>query len=768
MSAMQELDQATPAARAARIQSFAIALYAATLFLSALLIFAIQPMFTKMVLPKLGGSPSVWSVAMVVFQVALFVGYVYAHLLARILKPAWAALLHLAFLALVTLTLPFGIAKGFGIAPEHGITFWLIGLFFASIGLPFVALAASAPLLQSWFTSTGHRQAANPYVLYASSNLGSFAALLAYPILIEPLFPLQSQIAMWSTGFYALVVLIAGSAIFAVRPRSTSARPDIDPAAERSSVLQYVSWMTLAAIPSALVIAVTAFISTDVAAAPFLWVLPLALYLLTFVAVFRERPWIDHATVLRLVPFGVAPLAFSAFGGDRRLWLPIITVNLFIFMALALACHGEAYRTRPHHGRLTEFYLSISFGGAIGGLFAGLIAPNVFNSTYEYPLLLALALLLLPTMFAGGWRRFIGEGSIGLTAGTILAILGVIYDLRALLGNDTPRPLFAALLVIPTILMAVFSRRLVPFFGLFVAALLVTRLWVPAEGQILSVRSFFGVHSVAESEDHRYHLLYHGTTIHGAMRIRDDAGNPTTSRPEPLTYFFFGSPISDGIEAARAARGGKLTEVAILGLGAGSLACHRSDGESWTFFEIDPEVVRIARDPKLFRFLSSCAPDAKIVVGDARLTLAASPATYDLIVLDVFSSDAIPAHLLTREAFAGYLSHLSMNGLIVVNASNRHMDLVSVLGAVGEKEGLVSYVKYDRRPLDGYRNNSIVVALARKIADFGDLPARGGWKPVINAAAAPWTDDYANLVGAIIREKFSGPLGMEPTITGGR
>ena len=768
MSSMQKLDQATPAARVARILPFTLALYAATLFLSALLIFAIQPMFTKMVLPKLGGSPSVWSVAMVVFQIALFIGYVYAHLLARALKPAWAALLHLAFLALVTLTLPFGIAKGFGVAPEQGITFWLIGLFLASIGLPFVALAASAPLLQSWFTSTGHKQAANPYVLYASSNLGSFAALLAYPVLIEPLFPLQTQVAMWSAGFYALIVLIAGSAIFATRPLSRAARPEVDPATERSSALQYLSWMTLAAIPSALVIAVTAFISTDVAAAPFLWVLPLALYLLTFVAVFRERPWIAHETVLRLVPYGVAPLAFSASGGDRRLWLPIITVNLFIFMVLALACHGEAHRTRPHHGRLTEFYLSISFGGAVGGLFAGLIAPNVFNSTYEYPLLLALALLLLPAMIEGGWRRFIREGSTGLTAGTILAILGVIYDLRALLGNDTPRPLFAAFLIVPTILMAVFSRRLVPFFGLFIVVLLLTRLWVPTEGQILSVRSFFGVHSVTESEDHKYHLLFHGTTIHGATRIRDDAGNQATGRPEPLTYFFRGSPISDGIEMTRAARGGKLNDVAILGLGAGSLACHRAEGENWTFFEIDPEVVRIARDPKLFRFLSSCAPDAKIVVGDARLTLAASPTTYDLIVLDVFSSDAIPAHLLTREAFAGYLSRLSKNGVIVVNASNRHMDLVSVLGAVGEQEGLLSYVKYDRRPLDGYRYNSIVVALARKIADLGDLPAREGWKPVINAAVAPWTDDYANLVGAIIREKFSGPLSMEPAITGGR
>jgi predicted O-methyltransferase YrrM len=289
----------------------------------------------------------------------------------------------------------------------------------------------------------------------------------------------------------------------------------------------------------------------------------------------------------------------------------------------------------------------------------------------------------------------------------------------------------------------------------FVFALLVTRLWVPTEGQITSVRSFFGVHSVVETADHNYHVLFHGTTMHGAMRIRDASGNGAAGRPEPLSYFYFGGPMSDAIEATRGARG-TLGNVAILGLGAGSLACHLREGEQWTFFEIDPEVVRIARDPKLFRFLSSCAPSAPIMLGDARLTLAATPGQYDLIVLDVFSSDAIPVHLLTREAFAGYLSRLAPNGVIAAHVSNRHMELVSVVGAVGGAEGLIAYVKYDRKPLDGYRNNAIVVALARKIADLGDLPSRDGWQPVINRGVSPWTDDYADLLGAIIREKFGG------------
>ena len=245
------------------------------------------------------------------------------------------------------------------------------------------------------------------------------------------------------------------------------------------------------------------------------------------------------------------------------------------------------------------------------------------------------------------------------------------------------------------------------------------------------MRSFFGVHQVVVSADRTHQILFHGTTIHGAMRVRDEAGNPITGRPEPLTYYYFGGPISDAIEAARGVRS-TLGKVALIGLGTGSLACHSREGEQWAFFEIDPEVVRIASDPKFFRFLSACAPSAKIVQGDARLTLAAQPERYDLIVLDAFSSDAIPVHLLTREAFASYLAHLAPKGMIVAHVSNRHMELVSVVSAVGAAEGLVVFVKYDRASLDymkTYRANAIVVALARNVADLGDLPSRVGWDP---------------------------------------
>jgi hypothetical protein len=746
---------AVPNRTAAR--RFTLGLYAATLFLSASLIFAIQPMFTKMVLPRLGGAPSVWSVAMVVFQTALFIGYVYAHLLVRALKPRQAVLVHFAFLAVVALGLPLGIAKGFGTPPEHGVTLWLVGLFFASIGLPFIALAASAPLLQSWFAATGHKQAANPYVLYAASNLGSFAALLAYPFLIEPLFSLQTQISLWSAGFCALAVLIAFAA-FLVTGRTLDTPGRDAEAIPRPSVAQCLSWTVYAAIPSALVIAVTAYISTDLAAAPFLWVLPLALYLLTFVAVFRERPWFTHATVLRIIPCGVAPLAVNAFGGDMVFWLLFIVINLTIFVLIALGCHGEAYRTRPHRGRLTEFYLWISFGGMLGGVFAGLIAPNVFNSSYEYPILLAATLLVLPGMFEGGWRQFLRNAGPWLIATAAIMLVGLVFDIRALLGAKLPSQANAVFLVAFTVLILFNVGHLARFFGITVLALSITRLWTPGVTPILMTRSFFGVHQVVETADRTHYLLFHGTTIHGAMRVRDASGQAVVGRPELLTYYYVGGPISDAIEATRGARG-TFSNVAVIGLGTGSLACHRHDGEQWSFFEIDPEVVRIARDPTLFRFLSACAPSAPIVLGDARLTLAATPGRYDLIVLDAFSSDAIPIHLLTREAFAGYLSRRAPHGVIAVHVSNRNMELASVVAAVGAAEGLVSYVKYDRALLDfgrTYRANAIVVVLAKEIADLGDLPSREGWYPAMKPGVAAWTDDYSNVLGAIIRQKFGG------------
>jgi hypothetical protein len=729
-------------------------LYAATLFVSALLLFALQPMFAKMVLPRLGGSPSVWSVAMVFFQGALLLGYAYAHLISRLLAPGRAALVHLGALAVAGLTLPIGIAAGFDVPPQSGVAFWLIGLFAASIGLPFVALSASAPLLQNWFAASGHREAGNPYVLYAASNLGSFTALLAYPFVIEPLLPLRQQAWLWSIGFAALAVLIALAALLVARCAGVAA-PATAADAARPTAADRLRWIALAAIPSGLVIAVTSFVSADIAAAPFLWVIPLAIYLATFMAIFRDKPWFDHDKMVALAPLAVAPVAVTLLGIIKPHWLVAIGFNLLAFAILALVCHGELYRRRPAARHLTEFYLCISLGGAIGGACAGLAAPYVFNDIYEYPILIAAALLALPGMFAGGVRPFLRH------AGPVLVAAAAVAVARATIASELPPAAGISCNVLTTLLVVFIAlRRKQPatVFALVVFAFVFTGAWTPGLDRVATTRSFFGVHHVIETSDGRFRVLMHGSTIHGAERLRADDGSALTGRPEPLTYYYDGGPISEAIERTRAAHGGALDHVALVGLGAGSLACDRRGAEHWTYYEIDPKVVEIARDPRMFTFLSACAPTIPIVLGDARLTLAAAPTRYDLIVLDAFSSDTIPVHLLTREAFAIYLAHLAPHGVLVIHASNRHLDLVPVIAAAARAANLVALLEEVGRgePIhDDFKAGSTVIAMARDPADVEALRAQDGWRrldPVATVGA--WTDDYSNVLGALIRRKL--------------
>lgn len=725
-------------------------LYGLTLFVSALLLFSIQPMFAKMVLPKLGGAPAVWSVAMVFFQTVLLAGYAYAHVLNRLLTPRRSAMLHLVLLALTAIALPIAVAPGWSAPPQHGTALWLFGLFAVSIGLPFFTLSATAPLLQSWFAASGHRQAGNPYVLYAASNLGSFAALFAYPVVIEPFLTLKAQAAGWSLGFAVCVVLLAGAGLCTSDAAPVAEAPPEDLASSRAS--ERLRWIALAAVPSGLVIAVTAHLTTDVAAAPFLWVLPLAIYLLTFVAVFRERPWMAHANVVWLVPFAVAPLAVSLIGGDKVFWLATIALNLVGFALLTLMCHGELYARRPSPRRLTEFYLCTSFGGVIGGAFAGLLAPQIFNGNYEYPSLIALALLCMPGVFAGGLRAAAIRFWPWLLPSAVLAWLW--YVMRPSLPAALELP-FQAVLAILAAAMLFQRHQLTRFFALVVLSFTVTGLWRPGVAPIETARSFFGVHKVAELAEGKARLLYHGTTIHGAQRLRNEDGTAVTGPPRPLTYYYPEGTLAEAIVAARVAQGG-LGRVAVVGLGTGSLACHRKAGEQWTFFEIDPEVIRIARDPSLFTFMSNCAADAPVVAGDARLTLEASPDRYDLIVLDAFSSDSIPTHLLTREALAGYLARLSPRGVIVAHISNRHLDLAPVVANVAQSQGLVGFLRQDDRAGDfmtTFAFDARVAIMARAAGDAGSVAET--WQPLRpDPTSALWTDDYSNILGVMLRRKF--------------
>lgn len=736
--------------------------FVAAVFTSALLLFAVQPMFTRMVLPRLGGSPSVWSVAMVFFQTMLLAGYAYAHFLTQNASARLTVGLHLALLVVAALTLPLAIAQGWGVPPGDGATFWLLGLFAVSIGLPFFALSANNPLLQAWFVKTGHRDAGNPYFLYAASNIGSFLALLAYPAVLEPTLPLRAHNTLWTFGFYGLIGLIAWCGYFVLRTPAQAlvANENVAAPAIAPTWRDIGRWVFLAGVPSGLLVAVTAHLSTDVAAAPLLWVLPLSLYLITWVIVFQTKPSISHRWILRLEPLGVVALvAVAALAADQNLLLTL-SVHLVAFFLITMACHGELARRRPHPRYLTGFYLSLSAGGMIGGVFAGLIAPRIFSWIAEYPILIVLAILCRP-LDRGGWGR--GGWGRGERIFWIVAILvaGGLALPRLAFGW-TPDDALSSTISWSIVALAAASLALIrdarKFAFAIAVALALVQLYPFEAGRFETLRSFFGVHKIRETADGNYRVLMHGTTIHGAQQLRDAEGRPVEGRPEPLTYYHAESPMADAIAAIRRRKGGPI-RVAAVGLGTGSLACHVEPGEAWRFFEIDPDVIAIARDPKRFTFLQGCAPEIPIVLGDARLTLANDDGgPYDLVIIDAFSSDSIPVHLLTREAMAVYKTKLAPDGAVVMHVSNLHLELASVAVGIAAENGLKAWVNYDpdnEDREDEYKFSSSVAIAAAKAGDIGDLGSSENWELTEpEAGQRTWTDDYSNIIGAIWRQLF--------------
>jgi hypothetical protein len=746
---------ATTAARrgAASAPGLLLAAFIAAIFVSAALLFLVQPMFTKMVLPRFGGAPAVWSVAIVFFQAALLAGYAWAHALTRIAPGSRSAVIHLAVMLAACLALPISIAAGWGRPPPVGEAVWLIGLFTASIGLPFFALAANSPLLQAWFARTGHPAAGDPYFLYAASNVGSFLALVAYPVAIEPFVRLGDQALYWSVGFYVLIALIAGcGALLWVSPDRPPAEVAEDAeAAAAPSWADAARWVALAAVPSGLLVAVTAHISTDVASVPLLWVLPLALYLLTFVIVFQRRPILPHWLAVELQPlFIVGLLAVILFEPEPlKTIVALIAVHVAVFFVCALVCHGELARRRPPAAHLTSFYLWMSAGGVIGGIGAGLLAPYVFNWVTEYPLLIALAVLCRPGPLLPADARLRWLLYAGLAAGAAVLI---ILHLRPLTLDGSAFNWTAAALLAACVLA---SRAPLPFAALVGFALFANHAIVEQAGATF-VRSFFGVAKISETSDGEYRLLQHGTTLHGGQRIRDASGNPVGGPPEMLLYYWDGSAIAQGFDAVRARIGGPI-RYAVVGLGTGTLACRAGPDDTVHYYEIDPAIIRIARDPSLFTFVSTCRPDVPIVLGDARLTLAEAPdGAYDLIVVDAFSSDAIPIHLLTREAMAVYLRKLSPHGMVVMHVSNRHLELASVVAGIAAANGAITRVS-DVVSIDEadhpYKFSGTVAAVARSEEDFGPLAQSSDWeRREPDPKQWVWTDDYSNIIGSVIRQ----------------
>lgn len=727
--------------------------FVAAIFTSAFLLFAIQPMFTKMVLPQLGGSPGVWSIAMVVFQTLLLAGYAYAHILTTRLSTRMSAIVHVSLLAVTLLALPIAVTSQLGAPPADGQALWLIGVFLLSVGLPFFAVAGNGPLLQAWFSRSGHSHAADPYFLYGASNLGSFAALLLYPVVFEPLLTVRTQTLGWSLGFGLLIVLIVLSA-YAIWNANGGARGETPVsqaiASPRPGARRIVAWVGFAFIPSGLMVAVTAYISTDVAAAPFLWVIPLALFLLTFVLIFRDKPLVPMALIERLLPAFAAALVVLTVIGDLFFAI-LLAVHVSFFFLAALVCHNQLYQLRPAADRLTEFYLWMSVGGVLGGLFCGLIAPQIFANVVEYPILVVVAVLALPQV----WQA--NPGTIMRQAGPILlvgalAIVGLLIATGA--GTTAPsRWVHGALLIVAGSTILIYRRPIM------VAATLVVLFGAidtvrQLQGGHIYERSFFGVHKIMTMDDGQFRVLSHGTTIHGAMRIRSIDGAPMSGQPTPLTYYHQQAPIAESLRAVAPRDGGR--RVAVVGLGSGAHACNGMPGDIWSYFEIDPDVVKIARDGTKFAFLSACAPNARLVVGDARLTLAKeAPSSFDYLLIDAFSSDSIPVHLLTKQALQLYTERLAPGGILVLHISNRHMELESVIATMARELGLAARAKYFKPSNEAVNLDeplpTHVVVLARSDADFGGLDEATGWRPLNDQNTEAWTDDFSNIVTSIWR-----------------
>jgi spermidine synthase len=799
-------DKAESSLRGARAVLL-VSVFSAAIFLNAALLFSVQPLFTKMVLPLLGGSPAVWNTCLLFFQALLLGGYLYAHVTSTWLSARTQALVHLGLLITAVLLLPIHVPAAWAHPPGSSLPIgWLLGLLTVSLGLPFFLLSAGAPMMQRWFAGTRHASAHNPYFLYAASNLGSFSALLAYPFVIEPRMRISEQSVSWLEFYYVLLALIGTSALVAVAFRRAAAgaaeplapvpdqsatslieaSPESPPLVqdaggvhlrrrgalrgsmrflieENPSVIRRflqgrdapileptivpdrnwrLRWVLLSFAPSSLLIGTTTYLSTDIASVPFLWVIPLALYLLTFVLVFARRPLFPRWLVLHTqLVLGLTLMVALCLGAGRGIIGPAV-LHLTAFFVTAMMCHRELADSRPRAEYLTEFYLWMSLGGVLGGVFNVLLAPVLYDTLVEYPFALMVAFGLRPGLDRtyGSRLDFFRDLLFPLAVG-----ITVWFVFRLPKPPDEWFPagsqMFLSAMAIVVLFFWKRPFRLALGAGAIYAG---TQLAGNANSNVLMQdRSFFGMYRVRLISE--YHVLQSGTTTHGGQ------SRELTRRMEPLTYYYKGGPLGD-IFATVAQK--PIRRVAMVGLGTGTIACYGRPDEFWTFYEIDPMVVRIARTPRYFSYLRDCAPRTNVVIGDARVSLgAAADGEFDIIVLDAFTSDAIPAHLITREAVALYLQKLKADGVIAFHISNRFLDLRPVIIALAN-DAKVSGALGERAPDTEGRGKlyygSRWMVLARNRETLSELVKIDGWYALgTSPESRLWTDDYTDVLGAI-------------------
>ncbi len=764
-------------------------LFAATLFTSASLLFWVQPMVAKMLLPLLGGTPAVWNTCMVFFQAMLLAGYAYALAVSKWLTLRQQVIAQLLLLLITALTFPILISEAALRSVPHGAggsnpSLWLLGTLLVTCGLPFFTVSTNSPLLQKWFAATRQASARDPYFLYAASNAGSLLALLGFPLWLEPALTLRGQSRLWSLAYALLVLLIAACACALLRQIKRGAsepteRVDADlvdtdlteqhagdvaagtaerQAMERDATRQPGSltwrrrlrWIALAFVPSSLMLGVTTYISTDIASLPLLWVVPLSLYLLTLILAFARRQLLTPRRVARILPGVAIVFALAYLSGATQPALFLAALHLFFFAAAAMLCHGLLAADRPAVRHLAEFYLLMSVGGVLGGIFNALIAPNVFNSALEYPMVIVLACLLIPRTATAtpdsSRTRWLDAG--------VPAGIALLTILLALVVNRFEIDWVQSLAIVvgaPLIISYLFKRRPVRFALALGAVMLGSSFHAGLSTETLLLeRNFFGVLRVTRDAASDMHWFYHGTTLHGRQSLALDR------QCDPLSYYHRQGPLAQVFETFNAPvsgydrNNGGSHNVAIVGLGTGATVAYAQTGQAWTFYEINPAVLQVARDPSYFTYLSYCAAaPVEVSLGDARLQLHDAPdAHYGLIVLDAFSSDAIPMHLMTFEALDLYLSKLAPGGLIVFHISNRSLDLHPVVADLALSRQLSAFVSDDTAPAQASgKEPSQWVVVSRRAEDAGMLARDPRWRKLEGRAGrAVWHDDFSNIV----------------------
>jgi SAM-dependent methyltransferase len=729
-------------------------LFVLTIFTGSFLLFLVQPMVARMALPKLGGAPAVWNSAMLVYQALLLAGYAYAHRLTRETARR-QSMVHLAVLVVAAIWLPISLAA-LQIPADGSPIFWVPWLLVASIGPLFFAVAAQAPLIQRWFSLAGNT--GEPYALYAASNIGSFMGLIAYPLLVEPFMPIQQQSWLWSVLYALLIALVLSCAWGLYR-----AQPSPEVNTTVSSVplpaigwRKRLYWIALSAVPSGLMLSTTSHLTTDLVAMPLLWVIPLGVYLLSFSVAFADNRSLPRVFT-RITPTILLLAAATVFASSGSSVIYSLISTVLLLFSVATTLHAEMYRTRPDAAQLTEFYLMMSIGGVVGGLFCAIAAPLLFDWTWEHPLLIFASALLIPQI-----RLFVlsGDDENGgnghkvatITLGLVAVSVGIIGGFIDPAGNGWAK--LATTIVLIGVGMFAIGNRIA--FALVVAGIMAV------SGGIFNLqqsfdhvrwRSYFGIYTVKADPSGDYRWLTHGTTLHGMQSL---------SEPRlPISYYGAGSGVGLAFAKAEAFYGPNAA-IGVVGLGSGTLACYAKPGQDWHFFEIDPLMVDIAKGKKIFSYLDKCTPDAAIHIGDARLTLAQQPkASLDILAIDAFSSDSIPLHLLTKEAFDVYRRVLKPNGLLIVHISNRHIDLKSVLAAEAKAGGWSLALRNDSPPakdldrgirasmwvamsMDATMLTKLTGPLAETKSEYYD-PAL--WLKMPPAGKTTrWSDDYASVL----------------------